>query len=146
MRALLACALLACASCAEDECVERKEEVEGCGLQYQDNNICDTSQGACVIACHYHAGCGVLQSIADDEEPPDSYSRCVSQCIEPFRCDGGATTIDARWRCDGQADCSDGADEHGCQYFECDDGQLVSHDARCNEWDECGDGSDEEDC
>ena len=122
------------------------EEIEGCGLQYRDDNVCDTSSGECAIACHYHAGCEVLRSISEGDEPPDSYTRCVAKCNEQFRCDEGGTTIDVRWRCDGEADCRDGADERGCQYFECDDGQLVGKDARCDEWSECTDGSDEEDC
>jgi hypothetical protein len=145
-RALFIGALLACASCAEDECVERMEEVEGCRLQYRDDNVCDTSHGECAIACHHEAGCAVLESIGRGDEPPESYTRCVAKCSEPFRCDEGGTTIDARWRCDGEADCRDGADEDGCQYFECEDGQLVSEDARCDEWSECADGSDEEGC
>jgi hypothetical protein len=139
-------ALTVLASCAEDDCVDRMIEVKDCGLEYRDPNICDTAAGACLVACHEHVGCAVIRSLLDGAEPPDSLTRCTAQCVEPFRCDDGATTIDARWQCDGEADCRDGSDEADCAYFECTDGQLVRDDARCDEYAECADGSDEEGC
>jgi hypothetical protein len=145
-RAMLACALLVCAACAQDECVERKQDNESCGLRYQNVNICDTAHGECAIECDHRAGCAVLRAALDGDEPPESYLRCVTQCVEPFRCDDGETTINARWRCDGQADCRDRADESGCHYYECGDGQRVRESARCDDYDHCSDGSDEEGC
>jgi hypothetical protein len=89
-----------------------------------------------------------LQSLADDEdaEAPRWLSRCAGRCPLPFQCDDGATTIDARWKCDGEEDCVDGADEAGCQYHTCRDGQRVRADVVCDEYPHCEDGSDEEDC
>jgi hypothetical protein len=144
-RALLLCVLFA-GACAEDPCVERMEEVEDCGLHYQDGAMCDTSYGACLVACHAGAGCAVLQGLLRGDEPPDSLRRCTAKCVEPFRCDEGATTIDARWLCDGEADCRDAADESGCIYHECANGQRVRQNARCNDYPDCGDGSDEDGC
>jgi hypothetical protein len=144
-RALVLCVLLGSA-CAEDPCVERLEAVEGCGLHYRNGDMCDTSHGACVVACHASAGCVVLQDLLEGRDTPDSLSRCTAKCVEPFQCDDGATTIDSRWRCDGEADCRDSADEVSCTHHECANGQRVREDARCDDYPDCEDGSDEDGC
>ena len=142
-----AVSVLLCAACSEDRCTEQSEEIAGCGLRFRDN-VCESTAGECAIACYAKVDCATLRSAVFDDVPhSEGASRCLQQCVEPFRCDDGATVIDASWQCDGEADCRDGADEPGrCDYFECDDGQLVREDARCDEWEECRDGSDEEGC
>lgn len=143
--ALALCAL-ACASCGDDPCREDTEALEECGLQLRALT-CESSEGACYADCYARASCEVLRSLRnEDADVPPSLSRCTAQCRDPLVCDEGATTIDARWRCDGEADCADRHDELGCEYHECADGQLVTLDARCDEYEHCSDGSDEEGC
>ena len=64
--------------------------------------------------------------------------------------------IPQNWRCDGDPDCDDGADEpegecaelqgsRTCDptYFRCGNGRCVPGRWRCDHDDDCGDGSDE---
>jgi hypothetical protein len=144
------CALAWCAlafvSCSDEPCLEDKDKVEDCGLQYR-RDVCASSYDACITDCQARASCSLLIALSREEaEPPEWLSRCTAKCPQPFQCDDGATTVDARWRCDGKADCIDRADEAGCQHHVCADGQLVAQDSRCDEYEDCEDGSDEAGC
>ncbi|KAL0151237.1 hypothetical protein M9458_053428, partial [Cirrhinus mrigala] len=74
------------------------------------------------------------------------------QCSESeFACTSGRC-IAGRWKCDGDHDCTDGSDEHGCDVkcdndqFQCKNGHCIPFRWRCDADADCMDGSDEENC
>ncbi|KAI5613605.1 low-density lipoprotein receptor isoform X1, partial [Silurus asotus] len=77
------------------------------------------------------------------------------QCLpSEFTCsENPVECISSSWRCDGKADCNNGADELGCvlknctaDEFRCADGQCISSSFVCDEDADCSDGSDEASC
>ena len=90
------------------------------------------------------------------EEPATPPSQCGA---DHFTCIDGQC-IDAAWRCDGIADCSDRDDEAACDddadagdggcaatQFACTDGSCIPAQWRCDgEYSDCAAGEDEQDC
>ncbi len=133
---------MACQS--DTPCDEDADAVKACDRQYQ-GDICTTEAGRCAVACSARASCEELDA-ADVGKSPLWLSRCWAQCVEPFVCDEGGTVIDTQWVCDAERDCVDGADEQDCEYFECENKQLVGSDGLCDDYEDCTDGSDEVTC
>uniref|UniRef100_A0A7N8XI62 Low density lipoprotein receptor n=1 Tax=Mastacembelus armatus TaxID=205130 RepID=A0A7N8XI62_9TELE len=85
---------------------------------------------------------------------------CLSICRSPhifrpteFSCTGRLNQcVPSTWRCDGKADCDNGADEESCgepcthTEFRCGSGQCVSSSFVCDDEPDCDDGSDEASC
>ncbi|XP_044734866.1 low-density lipoprotein receptor-related protein 6 [Chrysoperla carnea] len=74
---------------------------------------------------------------------------------EYFTCAGPQPSskecIPATWRCDGQSDCPDDSDEHGCpdceeNQFKCQSGQCIDKMWVCDGTTHCPDGNDEARC
>ena len=103
---------------------------------------------ACAWDCMQKASCAQIKtSYCDDAF--NSYAGCLNECNSlppPFTCDDGSQ-IDARWQCDGVADCPNGEDENCVQgTFTCDSGATIP---AAWQWDQvldCTGGEDERDC
>lgn len=67
-----------------------------------------------------------------------------------FDCGTGTECIDAQRVCDGNDDCSNGADEQSCGcgagLFQCTDGQCIPAAFVCDHVMNCSDESDENNC
>uniref|UniRef100_A0A3B3SQG6 Low density lipoprotein receptor-related protein 8, apolipoprotein e receptor n=1 Tax=Paramormyrops kingsleyae TaxID=1676925 RepID=A0A3B3SQG6_9TELE len=83
---------------------------------------------------------------------------CICACRqlcppEKFDCGGSSgKCISLSWRCDGERDCENGADELACvaacpaDEYQCRNRKCIAPEFLCNGADDCGDGSDEEKC
>ena len=104
----------------------------------------------CLMNCVGRATCEEIEA-AYCYLDVNVFSNCVTACEEAepgpvFVCSNGVP-IEARWRCDGVADCPRGEDED-CPtgYFTCDDGLEIPAGWRCDGVPDCLGGEDELDC
>jgi len=106
----------------------------------------------CGARCTLDSSCDVLHELvcSDDFNVASPYYACLRKCpISPkdgFACKGGKK-IPHVAVCDGEEDCSDGADEQDCEPFVCEDGEEITPAfVECDGFEDCGDGSDEKGC
>lgn len=71
---------------------------------------------------------------------------------QDFTCTSGRC-VPLDWLCDGDNDCGDGSDEHGCPVkqcsedeFRCNNGECITGSWRCDGRGDCDDDSDEDGC
>uniref|UniRef100_A0A672MS37 LDL receptor related protein 1 n=1 Tax=Sinocyclocheilus grahami TaxID=75366 RepID=A0A672MS37_SINGR len=153
----------------EDDCGDSSDEPkEEC-----DERTCEPYQFRCKNnrcvpgrwQCDYDNDCG---DNSDEDKcgrfpPPAAASDSICplclvsvsvprQCSESeFACTSGRC-IAGRWKCDGDHDCADWSDEHGCDVkcdndqFQCKNGHCIPFRWRCDADADCMDGSDEENC
>lgn len=131
-------------------CGDVVSKVEGCGLLPKDAKFECTEPPKdstdCYLGCFLKASCIEIKTLYCDHVSTGTYKECAEQCVL-FTCKKGGT-IDTRFVCDGNADCSDGSDEAGCpsRTFTCKKGNTVGSYAHCDGHSDCEDGSDEAGC
>ena len=167
LRSLAAGALAgfgALGGCQEEEpaesnasiCSELTERLRSCELLSEGEVDCrifeQNGYGPCIAECVRAASCDEIRAQTCDDTSND-YSRCKDTCeflaFGRFDC-GDGQFVDIDYRCDGDADCTNGADELGCDAaqptFDCGDGGRVAADEQCDGVPDCNNGRDEADC
>lgn len=139
-------------------CADALAKFTSCGFSFQPAGVnpCDSADAetdACSFKCFNQATCTQLTGLYCSATPPtlqDAIVQCISQCEESkqggeIAC-GTEEFYTAFDRCDGFADCSDGADEVGCATFACGDGTTTPVGNKCDGFSDCANGADEVGC
>jgi hypothetical protein len=147
--------------CEEEEsdatglCSEVATRLRTCELLSEGEVDCrifeQNGYGSCVIECMRAASCDQIRAqTCDDADNPfaDCKTNCELQAFARFDC-GDGQFVDSDYRCDLDADCSNGADEQGCAAeapFDCGNGQQAAADEQCDGDFDCDNDRDEEGC
>ena len=134
-------------------CDEVATKLRGCELLSDGVVDCplfeERRYGECAVECAGPASCEDMRAQTCDDAD-NEFARCIDRCeavFVVFDCGDGAQ-IDAERRCDGEAECANGADEARCdppETVDCGDGEPVSG-SRCDGTMDCQNGADEADC
>uniref|UniRef100_A0A8C2HX74 Low-density lipoprotein receptor-related protein 1-like n=1 Tax=Cyprinus carpio TaxID=7962 RepID=A0A8C2HX74_CYPCA len=144
------------------DCVDESDEPANCNERTCEPYQFRCKNNRCVPGrwqCDYDNDCGdnsdeekfiVLSGFSSIVTFISLYLPVPRQCSESeFPCTNGRC-IAGRWKCDGDHDCSDGSDEHGCDLkceedqFQCKNGHCIPLRWHCDADADCIDGSDEE--
>ncbi|CAN8032593.1 unnamed protein product, partial [Ixodes persulcatus] len=128
----------------------------------------DEAGGECINVHRFHP----VEGSVDDEDNPEyhvsdkgkpvehpqfkSITYVPMTCkLDQFRCVDNGECIPAKWKCDGNEDCTDGSDESKCKkicepaefYTTCGDGvTCIPRNSLCDGVVDCRDGHDEANC
>ena len=138
-------------------CSEIVDRLRSCELLSEGEVDCGIfeqgSYGPCIVECVRAASCDEIRAQTCDGTEDNTYARCKGNCefqaFAGFDCgDGQVVNID--YHCDQHPDCSNGADERGCDApppsFDCGNGERVDPEQHCNGTPDCSNGRDEESC
>lgn len=123
------------------DCVDKSDEVN-CTMRNCSESEFRCSDGRCIPGAQRCDGMYNCPNFSDEDD-------CNVTCVADteFKCPNQNLCINNRYICDGDNDCTDGADEANClcasHEFKCDDGRCVALRWRCDGWPDCFDGSDE---
>lgn len=90
------------------EPMDADDYLRHCGLRW-NVDLPSGEYGHCVRQCILDSTCTELRF--NDAK----LGWCVHGCGGDFSCDDGDTIISSEWRCDGELDCLDAADEEECE-------------------------------
>lgn len=146
--------LLPWASCeggGTGACERSWSKLEGCGLVRKGAGSCEgvepNAEADCVSRCMDEASCAQLTGLFCGETP-EAVELCFASCQEAaatLTCDRDRKYSQFD-KCDGFADCVDGADEAACPTFGCSSGEKIPASFKCDAEEDCRDGSDERGC
>uniref|UniRef100_A0A672KNV7 LDL receptor related protein 1 n=1 Tax=Sinocyclocheilus grahami TaxID=75366 RepID=A0A672KNV7_SINGR len=138
---------------------ETFEQCEFTTLCYAPSWRCDGSNDCGDFSDERNCPGQTLHTSACTDTPPHSQiyvslSETKTCSPEAFQCPGSHMCISQRWKCDGDKDCPDGADEGikaGCVFnktcddseFQCQNYQCIPKNFMCDHDIDCRDGSDE---
>ncbi len=137
---------------AQEICAAHEAKLRDCKLLTDGPYHCDPivrPSDVCRTKCVTDASCDALRDWHCGDPISATISNCLGTCNEKvrFTCDDGTTVPDA-YRCDGEDDCRDGADEV-CPtggFFSCGDGVGIHQGLACEGNSDCPTGSDEDKC
>jgi hypothetical protein len=164
-----------CLRCSDDEddaltraCRALDDHLRQCDILERGRLPCDEKlwfapvrgerdEIGCQYECYASAACNVTQtgvcfgySATATEADLAALSQCFLLCARQHGLEcptpNASGAVPAFALCDGQNDCSNGADEADCLSFPCGDGQMVASAALCDGTFDCSNKSDEYPC